>query len=469
MGLGRTPCARDAPLPALRATLAAAQAARLPPGARRAAQSAQRSQSAAAAPVWTLRPAVPSGWHDDPVTNSAQQVAESLLQAQTDWIVAGLTGPDLDAFIDHDVAQFFAIAADHPVREFVDVTALRHTARRMVRIAATSRVGADLATVLPQALHGDPAAADYRLGDVIERADVAALVDAFLSMRHATTKALDRLADSPRVGTVASKFVARILADAVAQNREWAEKVPGVSSLFSLGTSAAQRVRSVADRPLDAVFADATDKGTRFAIRRTNAAILDVLANAPVREAALESWDLQADESMRELYDYLRGADVTQIAALVHRLSAHAAASPYAAHAVDVCVTAAFDRYADQDLASVLRHLGVTRRDLVTQVRRHLPQAIHTMAASGDLSRLVRARLEPFYRSAEVFTILGAASAADAPGPTPRRRPRAAPAGPSSPATGLGGATEPAAPSTGTPSVGQSGPRVPPRRRSPRQ
>ncbi|MEI2732342.1 MAG: hypothetical protein V9G08_10150 [Dermatophilaceae bacterium] len=403
------------------------------------------------------------------MTNSAQQVAESLLQAQTDWIVAGLTGPDLDAFIDHDVAQFFAIAADHPVREFVDVTALRHTARRMVRIAATSRVGADLATVLPQALHGDPAAADYRLGDVIERADVAALVDAFLSMRHATTKALDRLADSPRVGTVASKFVARILADAVAQNREWAEKVPGVSSLFSLGTSAAQRVRSVADRPLDAVFADATDKGTRFAIRRTNAAILDVLANAPVREAALESWDLQADESMRELYDYLRGADVTQIAALVHRLSAHAAASPYAAHAVDVCVTAAFDRYADQDLASVLRHLGVTRRDLVTQVRRHLPQAIHTMAASGDLSRLVRARLEPFYRSAEVFTILGAASAADAPGPTPRRRPRAAPAGPSSPATGLGGATEPAAPSTGTPSVGQSGPRVPPRRRSPRQ
>ncbi len=374
--------------------------------------------------------------------NTPQQVAAALLEAQVDWIVAGLTGSDLDALIDDDVERFLAMAAEHPVRDFVDPTALRRTARRALRIAATSRVGTDLATRLAEAVHDDPAAGEYLLSDIVDRADVEALVESFLRMRHVHTKALDRLADSPRVGTVASKFVARIVSDAVAQNREWAEKVPGVSSLFSLGTSAAQRVRNVADKPLDAVFSDATDKGARFAIRRTNAAILDVLANAPVREAAMESWDLQAGESIREFYDYLRASDVTQIAGLLHQVFAHAAASPYAAHLVDVCVTAAFDRYAEMDLARFLHELGVTRRDLVTQLRRHLPRAIHAMAASGDLDRAVRNRLAPFFGSPEVLALLGGLVE---PSGAPRRRP--------------------AAGASASPAAGASAPPAPPGRR----
>jgi hypothetical protein len=69
-------------------------------------------------------------------------------------------------------------------------------------------------------------------------------------------------------------------------------------------------------------------------------------------------------------------------------------------------VDAVLDRYGDRDIASLLPELGLTRDDLVADLRELLPPVIEAAKADGRLAELVRARLKPFFASKKVQTIL---------------------------------------------------------------
>ena len=70
-------------------------------------------------------------------------------------------------------------------------------------------------------------------------------------------------------------------------------------------------------------------------------------------------------------------------------------------------VHAFFDRFGGYTPAELLAELDMTREDLVTDAVRLAPAALAALHGSGDLERLVRRRLEPFYASAEVHALLG--------------------------------------------------------------
>ncbi len=340
---------------------------------------------------------------DGRVTTSPRRVAKALLDAQVRWHLDQLTGDGLDETIEREADEFFAVAAQHRLDEVLDPETVKESLKRGLAVVGPSPLVADLATTLSGVVHDDPAADEHRLADVVDRADVEDLVAAVLKLRSAQTAALDRLADSPGVGAVASRFVSRIVMDAVQQNREWAERLPGVSSAFSLGTSAARRMRGLADKQVEAVLGDATDRGARFAIRRINTALLDVLENAPVQVAAMEGWDLQAELPISDLYGYLRTREVTELAAIIHRLLATAAAGEYAATVVDVCVDTVFDRHGARSVADILDDLGVSRDEFAAGLRRHLAGALDALRTSSDLERILRERLRPFYESPDVI------------------------------------------------------------------
>ena len=333
-------------------------------------------------------------------------VAGTLLDLQVAWAIGEVTGDRLAPVLERDVDELLAVAARHKVADVVDREAVKLTARRIVEISGASEIVADLAVEFAAVLHQLPAASDHTPADVVDRAAVKALVAKFLSMHRLQERALDRLTESPLVATIASTFVTKIVGDFLQQNRERAEKLPGMSSLFSLGSGAVSRVRSVTDKHVDALLGDAAGKGAQFAIRRTNAAIHDLVRDAPLQAAAMEMWDLHADEPISELRKYLTAKDAREIAALVHDLLAGARESEYVGLALDACVDAFFDRYGDHDVAALISEAGISRDDLVTTVVRHAPPVLDALHRSGELDTIIRSRLEPFFRSAEVRTLL---------------------------------------------------------------
>lgn len=320
--------------------------------------------------------------------------ADRLLDLQVEWVVGELTGPGFAEAVARDVDDLLRIAGTVTVADVVDRDALKASARRLAALLADSALVADTVVATAETVYELPASAGHRLGDVVDRASVEALVGAVLGMNRLHDRAMERMTHSPLAGALAGRFVTKLVGDVLAQNRALAEKVPGVSSLFSIGLGAANKVRSAT---VDQFLGDAAGKGGQFAIKRTNGALREMLRDAALKGAAMEFWDLHAAEPVSELRRYLSGAELREVVVLVHEIVTTVGGTDFAGEVLDACLDAAYDRHADDDVASLLEALGIDRDQLVDEVVTHGGAVIAAAQAKGELDGFVRARLAPFF------------------------------------------------------------------------
>jgi len=131
-----------------------------------------------------------------------------------------------------------------------------------------------------------------------------------------------------------------------------------------------------------------------------------MMRDAPLQGAAMELWDLHADEPVGDLRAYLSQQELRELVLIVHDVLVSARDSQLANDLVGIAVDVFFEQFADRDLASVLEEFGFARDELVADVVRLAPPVIAAAKADGSLAELLRARLEPFFASAEVAAIL---------------------------------------------------------------
>ena len=345
-------------------------------------------------------------------------IADRLLDAQVEWVLGELSGLRLTALLERDVDDVLALADDLRVDAVLDPDQVKVTLRRLVELAGSGPLLEDLVVAFSDALYELGAGEEHTLGDVVPRAQVEALIEKALSMQQLHERAMERMAQSPLVATVAARFVSSIINDFVAQNRQLAEKLPCAKSLFSLGASAASRVRNVG------IVGEAAERGTQMAIRRTNSAMREVIRDAPLKEAALEIWDLHADEPISELRAYMTQDDLRELALHVHGVVSTARTTDYVGAALDECVDVFFARYGEWSVAALLPELGISRDDVLAELTALVPPVVEAAREDGRLASLVRDRLAPFFASDAVRAILAGEDAPPAPA-KPKPRPAA--------------------------------------------
>ncbi|MBF6078428.1 hypothetical protein ACWEPH_32575 [Nocardia beijingensis] len=333
-----------------------------------------------------------------------REIAERLLDAQVAYLLAEVTGERFAEVVARDTEAVLGVADTLVFRDVVELEQAKQTVRTVVELIGGSPVFADMVGVFADSIYDHIAANnDYTLGEVVEREPVEALLEKIFGMHQAQERILDRLTESPLVATVASKFVDKLINDFVQANRERAEKIPGVSSLMSLGQSAANRAKKAADGTF---VGDLAGKGALFALKRTNNAIREMLRDAPVHAAAMEFWDLHADEPVSGLRDYLSQKDLNELVLLCYEIAVTTREKEYFGLLIDECVEVFFTKYGDYTLAAMLPELGLTGDDIVKEILRYGPAVIEGAKRDGVLAGLIRERLAPFYTSDEVLAIL---------------------------------------------------------------
>lgn len=351
-----------------------------------------------------------SGVRNEPENSTARRVAERLLDAQVEYVLDELKGDRFAEVVARDVAAILQVGETIEYRDVVGHEQAGKTVATVIDRIGGSPVLADMVGVFADAVYDTIADShEYHLGDVVEREPVEALLEKVFAMHQAQERVLDRLTESPLVADVAAKFVDKLLSDFVQANRERAEKIPGMSSLLSLGQSAATRARKAA-ADNNTVLGDMAGKGTLFALRRTNNAIREMLRDAPVHDAAMEFWDLHADEPVSALRDYLTQQDLRELVLLCYEIAVTTREKEYFGLLVDECVQVFERKYGDYTLAALLPELGLTADDVTTEILRYGPAIIEAANKNGMLAGLIRERLEPFYLSDTVLTILDEAA-----------------------------------------------------------
>lgn len=335
-----------------------------------------------------------------------KDLADQLLDAQVEFVLAELTGERFAEVVARDVTEVLAVADTLIVGEVIDREQIKATARTVVDKIGGSAIIKDMAGAIAHAIYDLAASDEYHLGDVVDREPVAALFEHILSMHTAQDRALERLTESPLVANVASSFVNKIVADFLQQNRERAEKVPGMASLMSLGSSAANKVRNAGDRHLNQFLGDVAGKGAQYALRRTNSAIRDLIHDAPLHDAAMELWDLHADERVSVLREYLSQQELGELVMIIYEIVASARNKEYYGHVIDECIDVFFDKYGKHTIASLLPEVGIDADDLVRELVTYAPPIIEAAKADGVLAAQIRMRLEPFFASEATLALL---------------------------------------------------------------
>lgn len=343
--------------------------------------------------------------------------AARLLDAQVEWAVAELTGDGLAELLAEDVDELLRVGASLPLSAVAQPEAIKGVVRRAISNGADSPLVTALVDQMADAIYAMPAADEHQLGSVVGREHVDAIVTKVLGMHRLHERVMDRMMQSPAVGDIANRFVGRLVGDFVNQNRERVEKLPGAKSMMKIGFGAAKKAQGIAQ---NSFIGEAAGKGAQFAMKQTNAATREILRDAPLRQAALELWDLQAAETVAALREYATATDVREIAQLVRALVADARDTEYVAALIDTCVDTLFAEHGDTDVATLLADLGIGRDELLTAARDTAPHLLASLRESDELAAVVRRRLAPFYDTDAVRAILG--EGADAPAPAPAKK-----------------------------------------------
>lgn len=333
-------------------------------------------------------------------------LAEQLLDAQVAYVLEQLTGDQLKASVAQDVDELLAIAAGLSLESLVDKEEVKPILRRLVATIPPTTGATEIVQSAVDVVYAGPEE-PYSASELISREHVELLVDEALAAQPVLKGILDGVAESPLVATVASRFVSRIVGEVLATNKAVAEKIPGVGSLMSFGAGAASKVMGAGTSGFEQLLGDTAGKGATFAVRRLNKIILETMSDPTTRAAVLQVWDLYADQPVGQLGKHAEKDDLYRIVGIVKDLVSEAAATEQAGELVDALVDSFFARYGKYPAKALLDELEIGREHLVADIGVIAGRVIETANQDGAVERLIRARLEPFFKSPEVEAILG--------------------------------------------------------------
>ncbi len=328
--------------------------------------------------------------------------ADRLLDAHVAFALEQLAGPSRDDLVTSVVDELLAIGERLTLADVLDVDEVVRIVRRLLTTVPPSDGATRLSQAAPEVLHAGPSA-PFAPADLIARDDVERVVDELVRAEPLVRRALDEIVDSPLVAGVVSRFVSRVVGDVVATNTAVAQKVPGLGGLMSLGAGAASKVVGAGEPLLGA----ATGKGAQLAARRVSKVAAETLKDPQLREALLELWDARSGRPVHGVASVASLDDVRRVVALVHDVAVGVESSAPFQDLVETLVRAVFATYGDTPVTTILAELAITRDDLVTDARALVAHAVDAALADGGLEPLVRARLEPFYRSPAFRAALG--------------------------------------------------------------
>lgn len=340
----------------------------------------------------------------------SSSLSDRLLDAQVAWLLGRLDPGTLQADLVRDVADLMTLLEQMPVTEAVAPEQVKELLHLVLERVPAGAAASTFVEVAADAVHEGPSV-EFTAADLVDRDQVEALFAAALSRTELIALVLDKVAESPLAASVASRFVARVVGDVLATNRAVADKIPGMGSLMSLGTSMAGMVAGAADKQFEAVFGDtAAGKGATFAVRRLNKLLLDTLREPTTLAAALEIFDMYATEPLTPLFT--EGAlgdrdELLRVGGMVQDLIIGTAPAAPVRAFVDRLVDGFYGVYGAESVASLIDDLGIGRDEILSRAQEILPPLMERAIATGEVERILRERLAEFWSSAEVTEILG--------------------------------------------------------------
>jgi hypothetical protein len=327
--------------------------------------------------------------------------AARLLEAQIEFVLAQLGPEHFAGLVEVEVDAALSAVGQLELDRLVSRDQIKTTARKWATTMSVPGSIPELAGEITARLYRHRAQDENRIGEVIGTKQVEAFAETLLGLPSVS----ERLAESPLAIRLVSWCLYRIALDAAALNREVADRVPGLSSLFAAGGQLAETVAPGLQLNLDLRLRGLADSCARLLIRRASAPDGSGQEQTAY-DAVVDLWSEKADEPMSSLLGYLSPDDLEDLLVLGYEFWLAFRDTPYLHALLDEGVDFFFDKYENLTLRELLEEFGVRREDIVEEALRFAPPVIEVLRENGMLAAFLRRRLEPFFRSDAVAMLL---------------------------------------------------------------
>ena len=252
-----------------------------------------------------------------------------------------------------------------------------------------------------------PVNTETRIGDVVDDELYEAGVELIVDMDQLRENLIKQATESPLYAMLISNVLYSGIRDYLSSSSGAVQKVPGMGSLLSKGSAALNKRMPGLESAIEDRLRNFIRGNTEKSIRNSQQFLLDALGPEQIRELSDEIWR-DAKDARLSVSDMVSDEDIDRLASFGLQVWHELRQTEYIQELVREGIQGFYEVYGSQSLAELLKHLGLDRETLDTEIRTLAPDLLKHARDTGLLENALRLQLEPFYRSSACTKLLKA-------------------------------------------------------------
>ena len=335
------------------------------------------------------------------VERPASNVLQALLDAHVQHEVDALREEALSAHIDALVAAVFRWLENVRWNDVFSPEQIDGILERNVIELKVSGGITELAGEMSRAVFSSRLSAETPLEDIFPSATYDQFADKVMALDAVRRELIHYVTQSEAFGKLAGRALARVLLDVVSES-----KLAELLRAAGIPSELEQRLFPALTQRLEDHVSRFVEELAPRLLKGSARHLVDALDANLLRDIADEYWDTIATRPLDEVAAGFTTQDLEDFVVLGFEYWLKFRKSAYFRDVSREVVARLFAKYGEESLASVIADLGVNEAMISRELYAVLAPILRHAARTGFLEQQIRARLEPFYRSAAAAAIV---------------------------------------------------------------
>jgi hypothetical protein len=330
-------------------------------------------------------------------------LSDKLLEAHVQHELASWQGDALAGTIADWIAPFFRWFGRTKLDEIATRPQILGVIERYVIDLRVSGGITELTGEMSNLVFSSKASSDTRLDEVVPPASYNEFTDKVLALEGLRRELISLVAQNAGVAAISARLAARGLLDLLSPPIALTRALDEVSLFGRLRASVLPRVETRVAAGLAWYLSRNRERLRAHAEQH----MLEELDSERLRAALDELWDGLASMRLSEVFALVGESDIEDFVVLVYEFWLRYRKTEYFRRISTEGVDHFFVKYGQETLYALIEDMGVTEAMVSAELGIFLQPILDQAARTGALERLIRLRLEPFYASQRVKTLLG--------------------------------------------------------------
>ena len=249
---------------------------------------------------------------------------------------------------------------------------------------------------------------DAKLREIMSAKQLEQFVEKILSLKSHRQRMVRRALDHPIYADLISHILYEGIVHYLANNNLLSGKLAGMgmSSIMKFGKKMVDKAVPTMEGGLEASLKSFIAKNVRFFIGRSESFLEKALSDEMIRDGIKDLWEALEDKSLKSFQQGMEPIDLSEFVVLGYEFWLKFRRTSYFKTACQTVVDAFYAEYGDEPVTVLLEDVGVNQLMIEKEFESFAPRILAQLRKNGYLEQRLRRRLERFYGSGQVATLL---------------------------------------------------------------